>query len=108
MTEREVMQAIVEGNVTEEVKTWAEARIVKLDEQNKKAAQKRAEKRAENLPLIEKIQELLGEEPITASAIGEYLEVSTQKASSLLRKMEGLKVTEIKAKGRTVKGYAKA
>lgn len=107
ITEREVMAMVIEGTITDEVKEWAAARIEKIDESNRRAAEKRAAKRAEDEPLIEKIKEFLTDEPITATVIGEYLEVSTQKASALLRKMD-LKVTEIKANGRTVKGYAKA
>jgi DNA-binding transcriptional regulator GbsR (MarR family) len=46
---------------------------------------------------------------MTASDVAEKVEISVQKASALLRQIDGLNVSEIKVKGKgKVKGYALA
>lgn len=109
MTRREMFEAIVNGNVTEEVIAMAQNEITKMDERNAKRKNSPSKKSVENEPIKAKISEVLTNTPQSASEIAEKVEISTQKASALLRQIEGLSVTEIKVKGKgKVKGYALA
>lgn len=86
MTKREFYVAIKEANVSDEIKAFAEAAIVKLDETNEKRRNAVSKKAEENIPLLEQIvNDILTNEPQTASDIAPVLEVSVQKASYLLR-----------------------
>lgn len=113
MTKREFMEAIVkfaeDGTVGAEYGAFAEEEIKKLNETLARRREKVSAKQAENAPLMDKIYEMLGDEPVTATVIGEMLEVSTQKASALLRKMvdEGrVAKTDVKIPKKGVqKGY---
>ena len=113
MTKREVLNAIVNGEINEEVKAWAGAQIEKMDAANEKRRNSVSKKTQENAPLVKRIvEELLGEEPLTATDIAAALEVSPQKASALAGRAvaEGDAVAhDIKVKGKgTRKGYTRA
>lgn len=104
------MNAIVNGTVTEEVVAWAAGEIEKMDAANEKRRNAVSKKALENAPLIDRIvEEILGDEPKTASDVAAVLEVSPQKASALLRaavKAERAHVEDVKVKGKgTQKGY---
>jgi len=107
MTNREFFTAIVNGTLNEEVIAHAQSSIEKLDTRNASRKDKPSKKSLENEPIKEAIKSLLTEDPMTASEIAEKVEISTQKASALLRQIEGLTVTEVKVKGKgKVKGYS--
>ena len=107
MTKREMYEAIVNGNVTDEVIEMAKNEIVKMNERNAKRKNSPSKRSIENEPIKAKIVEVLTDSPQSASEIAEKVEISVQKASALLRQIDGLKVTEIKVKGKgKVKGYA--
>ena len=109
MTNREFYTAIVNGTLTDEVIAKAHEEIEKLDARNAKRASKPSKKSLENEPIKAKILEVLTTEPKVASEIGELVGISTQKASALLRQIEGLEVTEVKVPKRgKMKGYALA
>lgn len=109
MTRREMFEAIVNGNVTEEVVAMAQNEIVKMDERNAKRKNSPSKTAIANEPIKAHIVEVLTHEPQTASDIASKVEISTQKCSALLRQIEGLVVTEVKVKGKgKVKGYALA
>lgn len=109
MTRREMFEAIVNGNVTEEVVAMAQNEIVKMDERNAKRKNTPSKTALANEPIKAHIVEVLTDTPQSASEIAEKVEISTQKCSALLRQIEGLAVTEIKVKGKgKVKGYALA
>ena len=113
MTKREMFTYIVNGGeVTEEVKTWFEEEIGKLDEANEKARERANKKKAENKPFIDAALEYLDgkEELITASELKENVEIfeSVQKASAILRGLEKDEIVEseeVKTKKGKVKGY---
>ena len=115
MTKREVLNAIVNGEVNAEVMEWAAAEIEKLDARNAKAAERREAKKAENAPLKAAILGVLGDEPKTATIIKEEIagefEVSTQKVSAMLRQLVGeggVEKTDVKIQGKGVqKGYTR-
>lgn len=109
MTKREFLEAVIAKIEDAELKLYAEQEITKMDERNARRASKPSKTAVANEPIKAKIVEVLTSEPMTASAIAEKVEISTQKASALLRQIEGLAVTEVKVKGKgKVKGYALA
>lgn len=113
MTNREFYTAVINANVNADLTEFAQAAIEKLDASNAKKAEKLAEKRAEEQPIYDALAAVLTDEPQTASDLAAQIpEISSvQKASSMLRKLVDLGIavsTDLKVKGRTVKGYAKA
>ena len=110
MTRREFMEMVIAETTNEEIKVFAESEIEKMDKANARRSEKRAERKAENEPIKEKIFEVLNSEDVTlASEVAEKVEISTQKASALLRQMvEDGKITseDVKVKGKgKKKGY---
>ena len=106
MTKREFLNeviAVIDGtsevNVLE-LKEFAKAEIVKLDERNASRSSKPTKAQIENEPIKEKILEVLSTgERMVASAIAERLEISTQKVSALCRQLvesKKLKVEDVK------------
>ena len=85
MTNREFYQTIATGTINEEVITKANELIAKMDAQNAARREKVSKKALENAPLVAKVVEMLGTEPLTATDIAAALEVSPQKASALAR-----------------------
>ena len=111
MTRREFFVAVMETVEDAELKLFAEKEIAKMDERNAKRKNSPSKTAIANEPIKKAIVELLSvyDEPITASEVAEKINISTQKASALLRQIDGLTVTEIKIKGKgKVKGYAVA
>ena len=106
MTKREFLNeviAVIDGTSEVDVlelKEFAKAEIVKLDERNANRSSKPTKTQIENEPIKEKILEVLSTgERMVASAIAERLEISTQKVSALCRQLvesKKLKVEEVK------------
>lgn len=106
MTNREFYTAIVNSDLNDEMKAFATDAIAKLDARNAKRASTLSKTQKENAPLIEKIASLLTSEPKLASELAKEMEISTQKASALVKKVEGVSVCDVKVKGKgTQKGY---
>jgi len=117
MTKREVYEAVIANqNVEAEVREYFEVELEKLDERNRRAAEKRAEKAKENEPIKAAIFGVLTEEPKTATVVKEEIadefDVSIQKVSAILRKLVeagDVDKTDVKIKGKgTQKGYSRA
>lgn len=113
MTKREFLTAVSNGEMTDELKEFATAEIKKMDDSAAARAAKPSKTQLENAPLVERIvNEILGDEPKTATEVAEILEVKVQKASGLLRMAvaQGHAVqTEVKLpKKGTVKAYTLA
>lgn len=107
MTNREMFTEIVNGNLTDEVIAKVNEELAKLDARNAKRRETPSKKSVENAPIIEAIKGVLTEEPQTASEIAEKVEISTQKASALLKQIDGLTVSDVKVKGKgTRKAYS--
>ena len=94
MTKREFFNeiiAVIDGTSEVDVlelKEFAKAEIVKLDERNANRSAKPTKAQIENKSIKEKILEVLStEERMVASAIAERLEISTQKVSALCRQL---------------------
>lgn len=106
MTQREFYNAVINGTITEEMVTFATESIEKLDIRNAKRSERETKTQKENKPIIEKIASVLTSEPMLASEIASACEISTQKASALAKKVEGVSVCDVKVKGKgTQKGY---
>ena len=112
-----MFEAIVNGNITEEIQEMAAHEIEKLDKTNANRKVKSAEKRAEKLEaekvLEDGILSILTETPITASDIKDRVEGinSPQKATVVVKRLvaNGLaKVEDVKGKSGKVKGYSLA
>ena len=112
MTNREFYTAIVNNaNVADDLKTFAQAEIDKLDARNDKRKNTQTKAQKENEGIMTSILDYLtvnGSD--VASSIGTALGISTQKASALCKLLvDGGKVTvaDIKVKGKgTVKQYS--
>ena len=110
MTKREFYTAIKNGKIDEQVKLFATEELEKMDAVNEKRRNTLSKKAKENEPLLRQItNEILTDEPKTATDVADILGVSVQKASGLLRRLvedgKAAKVdVKIKGKG-TQKGY---
>lgn len=109
MTQREFFTAVIESEISEELTAYATAQIEKLDAKNANRSSKPSKKSLENEPIKAAILETLTDEYQPAAAIALALDISTSKASALLRQLnnEGkIEVVEMKVpkKGKC-KGY---
>lgn len=112
---REFYVAVMNGEVTDEVKAFAQELIEKLDASNEKnrakAAEKRAGKDAEKAPIREAILNVLTDTPMTATDIivAATLEVKPQAIPSLVKPLVEAGIVEkvdVKVKGKgTQRGY---
>lgn len=110
MTRRQRLEAVISGNITEELIEDCKKELEKLDAQGARALEKskETELHKENQELAEKIYLYLGSEPKTAEEIAEEFEVKRPRVTALCTKMvkEGkLYVEDVKIKG---KGNRKA
>lgn len=110
MTRRDFLNAVINGEFSENVVGFATAELEKLDAQNEKRRTTLTAKQKENEELMVRIeQEVLTKEPMTASEVGAAMEISTQKASALLKKLaDGGKVEVTSVKRPGTKSTAKA
>lgn len=122
MTKRMAMQAVVDGEVTAEVREFFEAEIEKMDAVNAKRREKNAEKSAKNMEAVKAVAAVLTDEAKTASMLMAELEgvieredgktLNVQYMSSIARKAveAGLAAqVDVKVKGKGVqKGYVAA
>lgn len=114
MTNREFYTAIIGNpNVADDLKTFAQAEIDKLDARNdkRKNTQTKAQKENEGV-MTAIVDHLTANGSDVASSIGTALGISTQKASALCKLLVDcgkLTVADVKVKGKgTVKQYSVA
>ena len=115
MTKREMLVAVAEGRVDEEVMAKAAELIATMDAEGEKRRKKAAEKRAEKLEGERVLEEgilavLSHEEPMTASDIKGAVEgiETPQKATAVVKRLVGAGLVtsqEVKGKSGKVKGY---
>ena len=109
MTTREFLNAVITSNISDEMNEKAQALINALDKRNSARKDKPSKTAIANAPIKQAMVEYLkGKGTVTASAVGEGMNLSTQKASALLRQLaeEGVVATsEVKEKKGKVKGY---
>ena len=106
MTQRDFYTAVINANLSEDMSTFASEAIAKLDARNAKRASTKSKTQIANEPIVEAISKVLTDEPMLASKIAELCEISTQKASALVKKVDGVQSVDVKVKGKgTQKGY---
>lgn len=100
MTNREFYTAIINGTMTDEVKTHATEALKKLDERNQKRSSKPSKKQLENEPVKTAIIDYLAAHGgAVAADIAAEVDITTQKASALCRQLVesgSLTVEEVK------------
>lgn len=115
MTIRDFMNAVISAEtVSDEMREFAMDEIEKLNERNRKRAEKPSKTALANEPIKVELFELLKEsgEILPAAAVVEKLDgkYSVQKVSALLRQLENegkVESFEVKVKGKgKQKGYA--
>lgn len=113
MTQREFLNAVVEGNITDEIKTYALEAIEKMNKRNTDRKTKPSKVQIANATLrasiVAKMREAEDGTVFVASEIAKMFDFSTQKASALLLQIVDsgeVEQTEVKVKGKgAVKGY---
>lgn len=110
MTNREFLNTIINANLSEEVTARAQEMLAQMDARNAKRASTPSKTAVANAPLKQMIVKLISEKNLTAPEVGVALEVSTQKASALLRQLceDGVLTSEeikVPKKGR-MKSYS--
>ena len=113
MTNREFYTAIIGNpNVADDLKTYAQGEIDKLDARNDKRKNTQTKAQKENETVMLSILEHLANGSAVASEIGSALGISTQKASALCKLLVNdgkLTVADIKVKNKgTLKQYTLA
>lgn len=113
MTQREFFNAIINGTINADVQAFATSALAKIDEKNEKRRTTLNKNQKANEVIISDITTLFNDNSAmiyTAKQIAEKFEISTQKASALLRQMVNnnvLTVADIKdEKKNKVKGYS--
>ena len=100
MTNREFYTAIMNGTMTDEVKSHAAEAIAKLDERNQKRSSKPSKTQLENEPVKTAIIDYLTVHGgAVAADIAAEVDITTQKASALCRQLVesgSLTVEEVK------------
>ena len=103
MTNREFFNAVINGTITDEMVAHAHGEIAKLDARNAKRSSTPSKAQIANEPIIKAIAETLTNEPKLASEIAETVGISVNKASALVKKIDGVVITEVKVKGKGVR-----
>lgn len=110
MTNREFYNAIINGDINDDVLAMAKAEIEKLDNRNAKRRNTPTKEQKENEGHKQSILEALVDKPLLASEIATATGLSTQKVSALgklLEKDGKVTITDVKVKGKgTLKQYA--
>lgn len=100
MTNREFYTAIMNGTMTDEVKSHATEALAKLDERNQKRSSKPSKAQLENEPVKTAIIDYLtAHGGAVAADIAAGVDITTQKASALCRQLVesgALTVEEVK------------
>lgn len=106
MTQREFYNGVIAETTNADLAQFAVEALEKLDVRNAKRAEKPSKVQIANEPIIKAIAEVLTSEPMRASEIAEALGISVQKASALVKKVDGVQSVDVKVKGKgTQKGY---
>lgn len=89
MTNRELYTAIINANLSDEITEKAQSLLTQLDARNEKRASTPSRTALANEPIKTAILDLYSDEvkTLTASEVSAHLEITTQKASALLRQL---------------------
>lgn len=113
MTNREFYKAVIEAKINDELTAHAEKEIEKLNARNEKRSNSMNKTQKENVEIKKSILAVLSADKVkTANEVGVECDISTNKASALLRQLvlDNLAISsdvKVPKKGK-VKGYALA
>lgn len=109
MTTRDFFKAIVEKAIDDELTTYAQTELQKMDERNAKRRERPSKAQLANEPYKVKIAELLnGSEGLNSTEIAEKVGVTTAKANGILQSMvkEGkIAANQVKVKGKGFRNF---
>ena len=86
-TNRQGFNAVVNGNITDEVVAWAKGEIEKLDKKNAKRKTASGEIKADNKPIAEAILKALEGGSMVSANLAQIVGVSTQKVNGVAGEM---------------------
>jgi hypothetical protein len=86
-TNRQGFNAVVNGNITDEVIAWAKGEIEKLDKKNAKRKTANGEIKADNKPIAEAILKALEGGSMVSANLAQVVGVSTQKVNGVAGEM---------------------
>lgn len=109
MTNRDFYNAIINSEVSADLKAHAQNELDKLDARNAKRASQPSKTAVANAPLIEAVKVHLANaiEPLCSAEIAKALDMTSNKVAALLKFIE-VEVSEKKFNKRKVKAYALA
>lgn len=107
MTQREFLQNVIAANVNEEMTAYATEAIAKLDKRKETPSKTAIEFEKLTMDIYDQLDK---NTTYTAMTVGEQFNISTQKATAVLKALveryNKMKVENIKGeKSRSVKGY---
>ena len=103
ITAREALTAIVDGNLTDKVKVWAQNEIAKLDKKNAKRKAAEGEIKAENKPIADAILSALVNGQMLSADLAKAIGQTTQKTNGVageMCKIGALVKTKVKVKNK--------
>lgn len=104
MTNKDFFSAVALGTMNDEIKAFAKAYIEKSEAKN---SANKARKDFEDAPLIANIKNILADGEVkTAGALAEMMNLSTSKITALVKKIDGIKVSQVIVNKRIVNGYS--
>ena len=86
-TNRQGFNAVVNGNITDEVVAWAKGEIEKLDKKNAKRKTASGEIKADNKPIADAILKALEGGSMVSANLAQVVGVSTQKVNGVAGEM---------------------
>ena len=107
MTKRDFFELVIAGTQNDEMVEFAKSEIEKMNARNANRASKPSKTQIANEPIIAKIGEYLANANgvMTAKEIAMALDLTPQKVSALVKKVDGVEVSEVVVDKRVVKGY---
>ena len=88
MTYKEFLQAIIEGNLSEDVQAKAQTELEKMELANERRRNSPTKAQIENAPLADAMHEILTDEPLLTTDLAAAMDLSTSKASAIARLLE--------------------
>lgn len=103
MTNKDFFSAVALGTMNDEIKAFAKAYIEKSEAKN---SADKAKRDADNAPIVAAVKEILADgKTHTASDIAARVNITTPKATAIVKKIDGIKVDEVTVNKRVVNGY---
>lgn len=103
MTNKDFFSAVANGTMNDEIKAFAKAYLEKSEAKN---SADKAKRDADNAPIVAAVKEILADgKTHTASDIAARANITTPKATAIIKKIDGIKVDSVTVNKRVVNGY---